>query len=625
MSQPQIATPIAVTSQPVGPQIGDQIRLRLLVIAAERSDQNLQAITTLLDRIGIPYDRLIATETTLTQEQLWQGNRSCYQGVILTTGNLLYWNEEEDLWQSAFSLESWQLLWQYEARFGIRQLILYALGGSPENYGIRLGELVSTVGVSLPLSFTAAGRQLFAYLHHDNPILVNSAPVYLAEPLTEATTPLLVTQNGQTVAAVCRCADGRETLALTMAHGPSLLHTLLLGYGLVTWVTRGIFLGARCIYLSIQIDDIFNQNYLWDPKVGAEGQTVYRLSGHDADAVVRWLDRTQQARNGEQITLDFAFNGAGIIGDVAADDLATTLLHHQHHFRWINHGHTHLLLDHATYAESQKEIRDNHAVAVKLQLSHYEPTDMVTANVSGLENREFLCAASANGIRRLVSDTSKVGWDNPSPNTGIANPLQPDLLCIPRRPNNLFYDVSTPAEWASKYNQIYRSYWRRDLSVAEIVEQEAEMILRYLLNFDIDPLMFHQANLRAYDGIHSLLSHLIDKVLTKYNAFYGNVPLVCLSMEEIGAAMLRRARYNRARIEAIFTVGDGVTLTADCDVTVPITGVSTADSSRWYAGQWLAHIPLQAHTPYRLPDLTLTDSTPDSSLSAGEHAIQTAT
>jgi hypothetical protein len=610
MFQPSKGKSTAVEPQVIGPQTDDRIRLKLLVIAAESSDQNLLAIITLLDRIGIPYDLLIATEDALTQEKLWRENHAFYQGIILTTGNLLYWNKELAQWQSALDHEMWQLLWRFEARFGLRQLILYALGGSPEDYGLQLDELVSTVGVPLPLSLTGAGRQIFDYLNYDKPIMVSSAPVYLAEPSDEATLPLLVTQSGHTVAALHQCTNGRETLALTMAHGPSLLHTQLLGYGLVSWVTRGLFLGERRLYLNIHIDDIFNQNYLWEPNQKTDSNNIYRLTGDDANAVVKWLNWVQQERNSARVTLDFAFNGAGVMTPIDDDELATTLLRHQQRFRWLNHGYTHLLLDNATYAESRQEIMDNLAAATALQLRNFEPTNMVTADVSGLENSEFLRAASDCGIRCLVSDTSKAGWENPSPNTGIINLLQPDILCIPRRPTNLFYDVSTPDEWVSKYNSIYHSYWRRDLTVAEIVDQEAEMILRNLLNFDIDPIMFHQANLRAYDGVHSLLSHLIDKVLSKYNALYGDAPLVCLSMDDIGEAMLRRANYEEATVEATLTVGRGVTLAADRDVVASITGVSSEQGSTWYAGQWITPISLQAHTTHWVPHIKLSAYTP---------------
>ncbi|MEZ4656216.1 MAG: hypothetical protein R2911_01435 [Caldilineaceae bacterium] len=143
-------------------------------------------------------------------------------------------------------------------------MILYAVGDAPENYGLQLGALLDTAQNPLAVYLTEAGQQLFPYLHPVNPLSVTDAPVYLAQPLDGAATPLLVTDDGQTVAALWRDNQGRQTLALTLAQHSELMHTLLLGYGLVNWVTRGLFLGERHVYLSGQIDDIFNANLLWD-------------------------------------------------------------------------------------------------------------------------------------------------------------------------------------------------------------------------------------------------------------------------------------------------------------------------------------------------------------------------
>jgi hypothetical protein len=605
MFQSTMSNSTDVGQQAVGPQSGDQIHLKLLVIAAESSDQNLQAIRAVLDQIGVPYDTLIATAQALTQRQLWQEREAFYQGIILTTGNLLYWHPQNESWQSAFDEATWQLLWHYQLRFGIRQVVLYAVGTVPEAYGLQRGVLIATEPHALSLSFTEAGRCLFPYLNHDHGLIVRAAPVYLAQPLDAATIPLLQTPDGQTVAILRHEPDGRELVALTIGHSPDLLHTWLLGYGLINWVTRGLFLGERRVYLNIQIDDIFNRSELWNPTQECAGTDIYRLSERDAKVLLAWLDQVQsQTRNGAQITLDFAFNGAGIIGAIEDDALATTLLEHQQRFRWINHGYTHLLLDHATYAESQREILANHQTAVTLDLHNYEATTMVTAVVSGLENNEFLRAAKDAGMRALVSDTSKAGWDSPSPNTGICNPLQPTILCIPRRPTNLFYDVSTPDEWVAKYNHIYHGYWGRDLDLWEIIEQEAEFILRYLLKFEINPLMFHQANLRAYDGLHSLLSLLIDRILVKYNALYGDVPIQCLGMHEIGAAMHARAAYNAAQVEAVWIVEQGVALVAQQDLTISITGLYVEKQSEWYAGQPIARLPIKANVAYQFPPIT---------------------
>ncbi|MCB0064119.1 MAG: hypothetical protein KDE19_18475, partial [Caldilineaceae bacterium] len=574
--------------------------MKLLVITPVEADPNCQAITLLLDQIGIPYDVLIATENQLMQEQLWHGSQARYQGIILATGNLLYWSEAEACWKSALSLASWQLLWAYEIRFGIRQLALYAIGGSPEDYGVQLGAMQATDVTSLPVYLTEAGRALFPYLNAEHPILVQFVPVYPAQSATPNTIPLLLTKGGDTVAALSITEDGRETLAVTFAHTTTALHTHLLGYGLINWVTRGLFVGERHIYLNVQVDDIFNRNTLWDTTTGTTGKAIYRMRASDAETVVRWLARVKsQMPNCETLTLDFAFNCAGIPGYVSdptaatRDPLSQVLLHYQRHFRWINHGYTHLLLDQATYAESTAEILQNHQAALALGLERYHPTDMVTAVVSGLGNPEFLRAARDAGIRRLVSDTSNPEWDNAAPNTGIINPLQPEILCIPRRPTNLFFDVSTPAEWESKYNAIYYAYWQRDLSVDEIVVQEGEMILRYLLRFDSNPLMFHQANLRAYNEQASLLTDLLDYVLARYHEFYGAVPIRCLSMEGIGTLMSRRALLNTTKVDATLVIGKGLSLCADQAVTVPVTGAYINGECEVYAGQWISQIALQ--------------------------------
>jgi hypothetical protein len=586
------------------PQTGDMIRLRLLVIAADGNDTQLEAITTILDRLGAPYDIMIAAQERLTEQRLWSGAHAHYQGVFLATNHLGRWNEQLHRWESAFDAEEWQTLWRFEARFGIRQVALYTHpGGSRDDYGLGLINSADTTTTPLPVYFSTTGREIFWYLNQENPVVINSAWVYLTQRIDPNTDVLLETADGHAVAALRRYVDGREHLALTMAHNPHLNHTWLLGYGLVNWVTRGLFLGERHVYLSIQVDDIFNSNLLWNPELQMdESGAPYRLHEGDVDALVGWLDRLHRRPQTAELTLDMAFNGAGARPTQAEDTLATRLVQLQDRFRWINHGFTHLHLDSANYADSLADIQGNHAAALRFELRRYDADAMVTADVSGLRNPEFLRAARDAGIRYLVTDTSRPGWCNPSPNVGIVSTHQPEILLIPRRANNLFYDVSTPEAWVSKYNHIYREYWRRESTFEEILEREAEMILRYMLTFDIDPLMFHQPNLRAYDGTHSLLSDLIDTVLERYFALVGDVPICSLSMREIGQRMARRANYNAANVQAHRVCGSGIVLSADRDVVVPITGVRAESNSEFYAGQHLAWVTLKEQTMHWIPE-----------------------
>lgn len=620
-SKPDIATQASVPGAPAlaapermairstrsgcsGARPGDLIRLKLLLIAGQKHDTNLDAMRTILNQIGVPYDILIAATETLTDERLWHGNHAHYQGIILATSSLGEWNEVLHCWESGFDATEWQTLWRYAARFGVRQATLCTQPGAPpEDYGLTLAGSVNTTDTPLDLYLTEEGRRIFWYLNQANPVAVRLAWTYLTHPLDPATVPLLLAPDGQTVGALRTCDDGREQLALSMAHNPHLTHTWLLGYGLVNWVTRGLFLGQRHVYLSIQVDDIFNSNHLWDVETQVEETgPPYRLNRADIDALLQWLNRLQRkVRNAEELTLDMAYNGAGATRGVAEDGLVERLLQEQARFRWINHGYTHLLLDQTDYADSYTEIRRNHETALSLGLFRYDPDSMVTADVSGLQNGDFLRAAKDAGIRFLVSDTSRAGWENPAPNVGIVSAHQPEILLIPRHANNLFYDVSRPAEWVSKYNHIYGNYWCHQASFEEILEQEARTILRYLLRWDIDPLMFHQANLRAYDGTHSLLSDLIDHVLAHYNALMGDVPILCLSMHALGEQMALRSIYNAATIHAHLIQGQGLVLLSDRAVSLPLTGAAVGPDSESYAGQSISRIVLKAHELHWIP------------------------
>jgi hypothetical protein len=443
---------------------------------------------------------------------------------------------------------------------------------------------------------------VFWYLNGDCRIHVFEGTAIGVTPLTVSSVPLLDGADGLTYGAVWTTGEGCEYLALTLGHSEQSLHSLLLGYGVLNWVTCGVFFGQRKVSLNVQIDDIFTSNQLWNEETGTAGEgLIYRLTGGDVSALVQWLDRVQRQQNAQNMTLNFAFNGAAA-APVPVDKAAVeAFVTHRQRFAWINHGYTHLLLDDANHADSLSEIQRNQETARLLDLMPYEPDCMVTADMSGLTNPSFLAAAAESGIRFLVCDTSRPGWSNPSPNRPIGSDIQHPITFLPRHPNNLFYNVATPKAWVQQYNQSYHAFWQRNLACAEIVDAEANQILHYLLVADLDPLMFHQANLRAYDGTHSLLGDLLDEVLEKYNQYFGDVPILCLSMGTIGEMMLRRAACDQARINASLVVGSGLILLADRDVEVPLTGVRIHGADEQYGGQTMAVLSLKAGVARSIP------------------------
>ena len=102
-----------------------------------------------------------------------------------------------------------------------------------------------------------------------------------------------------TLAAVTTYGDGREILAITFDSNAYSLQTLLFGYGLVNWVTRGLFIGERHVHMSPQVDDLFIDDDQWtngtscalvgkDRAADSPGSTV-RMTGVSKGAILRLL------------------------------------------------------------------------------------------------------------------------------------------------------------------------------------------------------------------------------------------------------------------------------------------------------------------------------------------------
>ena len=116
---------------------------------------------------------------------------------------------------------------------------------------------------------------------------------------------------------------------------------------------------------------------------------------------------------------------------------------------------------------------------------------------------------------------------------------------------------------------------------------------------DIDPWMFHQSNLRAYDGVHTLLLDLLDRTLLKYDAIY-NLPVVTLAMDDLGAQVAARTDLHGSGVTGTIVPGKSITLTVDRDATVPVTGLQAAGSEQ-YGGQAIAHVRVTAGTSVTIP------------------------
>jgi hypothetical protein len=563
------------------------IDARILVLAATGAETDLTAIRSTLDYLGTPYDVWLAAAHPgeLLPTALSSGLHGFYQGVILATGDLGH--ETPEGWQSALTVAEWQTLAAYEQGFAVREVSFYTY--PTPDYGLNPAHAVVDPSGQTDAHLTPAGAAVFGYLAPAGTLPIRGAYTYLATASDGE--PLLVDAAGDALAVTRFTPDGRHLLALTFDGSENALHSVALGYGIVSWVTRGVFLGERHVYLSAQVDDLFIEDDEWDGSSTSSSSIVYRITGADLMAVDAWQAARQAQPATAMLALDFPFNGSGTSG-IPGDTLTPAAIALQSHFKWINHTYDHDNLDATTVQQTTTQITRNNATAQTLGFTSYSPAALVTPDVSGLSNPSAMLACANLGVRFVVSDTSVPGQDNPGPNLGIPNALQPSVFEVPRRPTNLFYNVSTPDEWVAEYNFIYRGFWGRDLSYPEILDKESDVLVAYLFRGEIDPWMFHEINLRAYDGVHTLLGDLLDAALAKYQAVFA-LPVASPPFVTLGETVRRRTGYAAAAVQASIVPGPALVISSPTNVVVPVTGPHQPTSES-YGGQWITWVSVPA-------------------------------
>jgi hypothetical protein len=582
---------------PVGSGTGP-MTMRVLVISADGTEPAFGAVMAALDQLGIPAQAFVARrDGPLTPEKLVQGATARYYAVILATNTLTYWNGAAHV--TAFGAHDWETLTRFEAQFHIRQVTMYTYPG-PE-YGFQPSTGAGMLAKSGHL--TAEGRKIFSYLNPNAIVPVRYAWLYLAKATADAV-PLIVTPDGDALAVIKAYPDGRENLAFAMDSAASLLHTRLIAAGAITWVTRGLYLGERRVYLNPQVDDLFFDD---DRFAGAP----YRMNTEDLGAAVSWQRAVRARPLTAAFRLALAFNGEGSEhywvggnGDVEADPMPTEdpltdkAMAVQDQFEWISHTYGHTNLDATTEQQTELELRLNHKVAVDLGFSRYSPENLVTPDVSGLSNPAAMAGAFRRGVRYVVSDWSRGDQRAPRFNTGIRNIHEPRILEIPRYPTNIFYNVTEPGEQLEEFMAVHPDFCRLfpdrcPLTYQGLMDFESDTLLGYLFTYDINPLMFHQSNLRVYATGHTLMADFFASVFAKYEAL-GAMPIRTLTMGEIGRMMQRRAAYNQAGAVGILIPGESVVITATTgDAIIPVTGVRAGTAVERYGPDVTSYLTLK--------------------------------
>jgi hypothetical protein len=275
------------------------------------------AIQQILNYVGTPYDLVDVTAAapTLSDTTTCHGY---YQGVIFAYGGDYY------------SIATWQAaLISYEQTFNVRQVNWYDF--PDPNFGLTYQGTQIPSTETYTANFTAAGASVFFYANTNTPLTITNAAVDLAtgDAASGGTlTPLLQDAQGNIVSAIYDY-NGQQFLTQTFDSNQYLMHDLIVAYGLLNWVTNGVFLGDYHVYATQSIDDFFIDDSEWIPSTtclsdpqtldrtlpDASNLPVFRVNSSDMTQLAAWQKTKQTDPLLTQFELTIAMNGVGTTGN----------------------------------------------------------------------------------------------------------------------------------------------------------------------------------------------------------------------------------------------------------------------------------------------------------------------
>ena len=588
--------------------------MKVLVITGSSGETAYQSITTVLDQIGAPYQTLVLNTiakdssgnrlSKITFSDSTTGN-GLYHGIILTDSTFAACGS------SCLSAADWATLDTYTAQFNVRVVSYYTLPQA--QWGLVPADSGASYTPSNPLnvSLTPAGAAIFSYLNSSNSIAVSGQgskgiKAYRATTtaaVNETTTPLL-TSGAYTVAVTHTTPDGREVMALTMDNAAGLLHSEAFGYGVINWVTKGVFIGSRRVYLNPQIDDMLLGNRLYAPTLSQCPQddscpTLF-ATAQDLQALLNWQNNLKADPGFSSFHSTYALNGVGTTWFSKTDPVFAAISSLGSNFTWLSHTWDHANLDcytvdsngsciPATLAQSLSELNQNIAVAPSLGIT-LDRTSMVTPFSSGLTNPNFMAAAVQVGIKYIMSSAPPA-----DPQAGAVSPVNTAIYLIPRVVPNLFDDVSVPqtgvyGSWTDEYNGIFgpngtQPTYSQNQTYAQILDHESDGIfLNEMLTYDPCLLAFHIDNASSYDGTHSMYTDLLDATIAKYKNLF-TLPVLTLDMKDLAPVFMNRTSIKTSGVTGVYTPGVSVILTSNGAGTISVTGACSQASCGTYGGQ----------------------------------------
>lgn len=579
-----------------------------VLIFARDSNAAYSAYSGLLG-YGIPYQVVIVPQSGITLPALNSSSTQGNYGGIILMSELAY--EYSTGWGSAITADQFTTLYNYQTAFGVRMVRIDVY--PQPNFGCQTA-IASTgccsADVEQFVSFTNSTGFPTANIKTGATQSTKNMYHYPATIIDPATTwqvaKFAPDANGQfksdTTAAVINNFNGRQQMVWFTSWATDWSATSnFLQHAHIHWMTRGLFLGARKVYLNTQVDDVHLTTDLYSP-----AGSSFRLRTTDLTPHVSWMKNlNSRLPAGSNYIMELAHNGNGDI--IAAtnttgntcnptepiyydlgpdpplefqkplgsgtsvwpsspanyswalscaqtDKLAAwfSTPANRDAFAHVSHTFSHENLNNATYNDTSKEISFNQAWLKQIGISSgkFSPRGLVPPAITGLHNGDAIKAWMDNGVDRAVGDNSRpplVNQNNrhwPLTSTVAANGYA-GLTIVPRWSTAVYFNCDLPLctlkEW------IATSGGYGDFN--SLLAYEKATTSRYLLGLRQDPYMFHQANLRAADvpsttvgtqtGTFSLLQIWVETVAQEMVRL-TNWPLVTLKHDDIAQKFIDR-------------------------------------------------------------------------------------
>ncbi|KAK4460743.1 hypothetical protein QBC42DRAFT_180254 [Cladorrhinum samala] len=579
------------------------------ILVFARDAASAASATSGLQGYGIPYQTVIVPQAGITLPALNSSASVGNYGGIIVLSEVAY--DYSGSWNSAISAAQWDVIYKYQTDFGVRMVRLDVFpstdlgvttaiaGAGCCNTGVE--QLISisdqskfpTANLKLNAGVTTAG------LWHYPAVITNST---IAQTVATFAPDSAGTFTTTTTAAIINTFGRRQQMVWFIGWATDWSQTSnFLQHAYIHFLTRGVFVGKRKVYLSPQVDDMHLETEVYRP-VGA----IFRARVSDMITHKDWqANINTRLPTGSNFFIDIGHNGNGDIEaavekptgpttckpsnaieydsppDTALefqkplgtgtnlwsssmtiypwsltcaklDDLATWFNQNPNVFAGVSHTFTHLELNNATYSDASKEIAFNVAWLKQIGLwagNKFSPNGLIPPAITGLHNGDAIKAWMDNGIKYVVGDNTRPVLRNPNPfyalTTTVAGNGYAGLVVIPRWATTIYYNCDTAdctlQEW------IDTSGGSGDFN--NLLKDAKLVNTRYLLGLMHDPYMFHQANMRSGDvntftvgsqtGPLSLLQIWVE-LITQEMVRLTNWPITSLKHDDIARVFLNR-------------------------------------------------------------------------------------